>query len=164
MAGQSKEEPTGSGTPYSVRRTSLCSTARSSALMASATRAPDASSVARACEAFSSAVHSSGSGSTAAGGLGQQRQEAESRRAILSVPLQTRMLFAYAYFNVLWNKMASERVRRYGLQPVEGDCVIAAPEVGYGRGAAAAEVSEGSAAEPEQAEVPRSTIPPHRTA
>mmetsp|Transcript_32841 Transcript_32841/g.107346 ORF Transcript_32841/g.107346 Transcript_32841/m.107346 type:complete len:229 (-) Transcript_32841:765-1451(-) len=52
-------QPTGSGTPYSVRRTSLCSTARSSALMASATRAPDVSSVARACEAFSSAVHSS---------------------------------------------------------------------------------------------------------
>ena len=114
--------------------------------------------------ADTSAVHSSGSGGTAAGGLGQQRQEAESRRAILSVPLQTRMLFAYAYFNVLWNKMASERVRRYGLKPVEGDCVIAAPQVGYGRGAVAVEVSEGSA-EPEQAEVPRSDPPaPHRTA
>lgn len=49
-----------------------------------------------------------------------QDEEAHCRRAVLSVPLQTRMLFGYAYFNVLWNKMASERVRRFGLEPVEG--------------------------------------------
>jgi len=40
------------------------------------------------------------------------------------------MLFGYAYFNVLWNKMASERVRRFGLEPVEGDCVIVAEAAG----------------------------------
>ncbi len=50
----------------------------------------------------------------------QQDDEAQCRLAVLSVPLQTRMLFAYAYFNVLWNKMASERVRRFGLEAVEG--------------------------------------------
>ena len=43
-----------------------------------------------------------------------------------------RMLFAYSYFNVLWNKMASERLRRYGLKAVEGDCVIADLDATFG--------------------------------
>ena len=59
-------------------------------------------------------------------------EEADCRRAVLSIPLQTRMLFGYSYFNVLWNKMASERLRRYGLKAVEGDCVIADLDATFG--------------------------------
>jgi tRNA(Glu) U13 pseudouridine synthase TruD len=39
-------------------------------------------------------------------------EEAACRAAFLSVPLQLRTLIVFAYFNVLWNRLASERVRR----------------------------------------------------
>ncbi|EKX46532.1 hypothetical protein GUITHDRAFT_107735 [Guillardia theta CCMP2712] len=45
------------------------------------------------------------------------------RKTVLSIPLQKRMLMVHAYFGKIWNVMASERLRMYGIDPVVGDLV-----------------------------------------
>ncbi|KAG8465628.1 hypothetical protein KFE25_002935 [Diacronema lutheri] len=70
---------------------------------------------------------------------------ARCRSAILSLPLATRRLWANAYYSLVFNLCATERIARYGAAPVAGDLVLPgaarptplrarAPRVGAGGG------------------------------
>ena len=43
--------------------------------------------------------------------------------ALNNIPFKWRMLYCQAFSSLLWNHMASVRVREFGLRPVEGDLV-----------------------------------------
>jgi len=45
----------------------------------------------------------------------------DSLEAVKTVPHNTRTFWVHAYQSFVWNKVATERVRRYGIQPIEGD-------------------------------------------
>lgn len=51
--------------------------------------------------------------------------EARCRAAILSLPLSKRKLWANAYYSLVFNLCATERIARFGARPVVGDLVLA---------------------------------------
>lgn len=44
--------------------------------------------------------------------------------AIMQIPRNLRMMYGHAYQSYVWNMVASERVKRFGLKPMIGDLVI----------------------------------------
>ena len=44
--------------------------------------------------------------------------------AVRTVPHNTRTFWVHAYQSLVWNKVATERVKRYGKQPIKGDLYI----------------------------------------
>ena len=50
------------------------------------------------------------------------------RRAMLAVPLAQRLLLVHAFFSKAWNRMASERVRRYGCGAARCGELVIPPE------------------------------------
>ncbi len=44
--------------------------------------------------------------------------------AVRTVPHNTRTFWVHAYQSLVWNKVATERVRRRGIQPIEGDLYL----------------------------------------
>lgn len=48
--------------------------------------------------------------------------------AMMQVPRNLRMMYGHAYQSYVWNTVASERVKRFGMKPMIGDLVLLAPE------------------------------------
>ncbi|CAN6611080.1 multisubstrate pseudouridine synthase 7 [Trichomonascus vanleenenianus] len=44
--------------------------------------------------------------------------------AVMQIPRNLRIMYAHAYQSYVWNRAASERVKRYGLKVIPGDLVI----------------------------------------
>jgi tRNA pseudouridine13 synthase len=45
-------------------------------------------------------------------------------RAVMSIPHQSRVMFAHSFTSLLWNHLASYRIQEYGIRPVVGDFVM----------------------------------------
>jgi tRNA(Glu) U13 pseudouridine synthase TruD len=45
-------------------------------------------------------------------------------RAVMSIPHQSRVMFAHSFTSLLWNHLASYRIQEYGNRPVVGDLVM----------------------------------------
>jgi tRNA pseudouridine13 synthase len=69
------------------------------------------------------------------------------RRAMLAVPLAQRLLLVHAFFSKAWNRMASERVRRFGCGPARCGELVIPPEGWEPAGGWAAEEACDGAAE-----------------
>lgn len=50
--------------------------------------------------------------------------------AIMQVPRNLRMMYGHAYQSYVWNTVASERIKRFGMNPMIGDLVLVEPENG----------------------------------
>lgn len=50
--------------------------------------------------------------------------------AIMQVPRNLRMMYGHAYQSYVWNTVASERIKRFGMKPMLGDLVLVEPENG----------------------------------
>lgn len=48
--------------------------------------------------------------------------------AMMQVPRNLRMMYGHAYQSYVWNTVASERIKRFGMTPMIGDLVLADPE------------------------------------
>jgi tRNA pseudouridine13 synthase len=44
--------------------------------------------------------------------------------ALRTVPHNTKTFWVHSYQSLVWNKVATERVRRFGVQPIEGDLYL----------------------------------------
>ena len=49
-------------------------------------------------------------------------------QALLGLPYNVRLMYVHSYSSLLWNKMASRRIKTYGLQPTEGDLVLSSDD------------------------------------
>ena len=48
----------------------------------------------------------------------------DALEAVRTVPHNTRTFWVHAYQSLVWNKVATERVRRFGIHPIEGDLYL----------------------------------------
>lgn len=54
----------------------------------------------------------------------KQGGQSDRQGAIMSISRELRLMFVHSVQSLLWNRLVTERIRRFGMEPVAGDLVI----------------------------------------